>query len=181
MKFSRILIANRGEIAIRIARAATDLGLHTVAIYSEDDAQSLHTRMADEVHRIAGHGVSAYLDIDSVIQAAENTQCEAIHPGYGFLSENGMFARRCQEAGLTFIGPAVEVLELFGDKGRARAAAAAADVPIVRGINQAVSVEEAQDFFASIDPGSGMMIKAVAGGGGRGSRAITQVEEIEAA
>ena len=180
MKFSRILIANRGEIAIRIARAATDLGLHTVAIYSEDDAQSLHTRMADEVHRIAGHGVSAYLDIDSVIQAAKNTQCEAIHPGYGFLAENGMFARRCQEAGLTFIGPAVEVLELFGDKGRARAAAAAADVPIVRGINQSVSVEEAQDFFASIDPGSGMMIKALAGGGGRGSRAITQVDDIEA-
>ena len=99
MKFSRILIANRGEIAIRIARAATDLGLHTVAIYSEDDARSLHTRIADEVHRLAGHGVSAYLDIDSVIQAAKNTQCEAIHPGYGFLAENGMFARRCQEAG----------------------------------------------------------------------------------
>ena len=181
MKFNRILIANRGEIAIRIARAATDLGLRTVAIYSEDDAQSLHTRMADEAHRLAGHGVSAYLDIDGVIQAAKNTQCEAIHPGYGFLAENGMFARRCQEAGLTFIGPAVEVLELFGDKGRARAAAAAADVPIVRGINQAVSVNEAQDFFTSLDPGSGMMIKALAGGGGRGARAITRLDEIEAA
>jgi len=181
MKFNRILIANRGEIAIRIARAASDLGLHTVAIFSEDDVRSLHTRMADEVYRLAGHGVSAYLDIDSMIQAAKNTQCEAIHPGYGFLAENGMFARRCQEAGLTFIGPTVELLELFGDKGRARVAAAAADVPIVRGINQAVSVDEAQDFFTSLDPGSGMMIKAVAGGGGRGARAITQLDEIEAA
>jgi acetyl/propionyl-CoA carboxylase alpha subunit/acetyl-CoA carboxylase carboxyltransferase component len=181
MKFSRILIANRGEIAIRIVRAATDLGLHTVAIYSEDDALSLHTRVADKAHALAGRGVPAYLDIKSIIQAAKHTHCDAIHPGYGFLAENAAFARRCQDEGLTFVGPAVELLELFGDKGRARAAAAAADVPIVRGINQVVSVDEARDFFSSLGPGVGMMIKATAGGGGRGSRTVTQADEIDEA
>ncbi len=116
-----------------------------------------------------------------MIEAAKQTHCEAIHPGYGFLSEQAVFARRCQAEGLTFIGPGAELLALFGDKGRARAAAATADVPTISGINRAVSVEEAQDFFASLGEGHGMMIKAVAGGGGRGARAVSRAEEIKEA
>jgi len=180
MSFTSLLVANRGEIAIRVIRAAADLGIRTVAVYSDDDAESLHTRVADEARRLEGRGAMAYLDIDGVIEAARAAGCDAVHPGYGFLAENAEFARRCAEAGLTFVGPSVEHLELFGDKARARTAAAAADVPTLRGLDHAVSLEEAGTFLESLGAGGAMMIKAIAGGGGRGTRAVTDAAELEA-
>src|SRR3712207_6698658 len=114
MSVTKLLIANRGEIAIRIARAAADLGIPTVAVYSEDDAHNLHVRVADASHALPGHGPAAYLDIDAVLAAARASRCDAIHPGYGFLAERAELARRCAAAGLTFVGPGVEHLELFG-------------------------------------------------------------------
>ncbi|MEE8422603.1 MAG: carboxyl transferase domain-containing protein [Dehalococcoidia bacterium] len=179
MSFTSLLVANRGEIAIRVIRAASDLGLHTVAIHSEDDAAALHTRVADEARPLTGRGVPPYLDIDGVIQAAKDSGCDALHPGYGFLAENADFARRCAEQGITFVGPSVDMLELFGDKARARAAAAAADVPIFRGSDGAVSLDEAREFLASLGSGGAMMVKAIAGGGGRGTRAVTAADELE--
>ena len=181
MPIASILIANRGEIAIRIARAASDLGRRTVAVWSEDDADSLHRRMADEAHPLAGKGPSAYLDMDAVIRAAIDSGCDAVHPGYGFLSERAEFARRCAKAGLTFIGPPVEHLELFGDKARAREAALAAGVPVSRGLDRSVTLEEAREFLLGLPKGQAMIIKALAGGGGRGSRVVAGVDELDAA
>src|SRR5436853_640428 len=119
MSFTALLIANRGEIAVRIARASADLGLRSVAVYSEDDAQSLHTRAADAAQPLPGRGPRAYLDGDAVIAAARETGCDAIHPGYGFLAERADFAERCAAAGITFVGPSIAHLDLFGDKVRA--------------------------------------------------------------
>ena len=181
MTISSILIANRGEISIRIARAASDLGRRTVAVWSEDDADSLHRRMADAAHPLAGKGPSAYLDMDAVVQAALDSGCDAVHPGYGFLSERAEFAQRCAAAGLTFIGPSVEHLALFGDKARAREAALAAGVPVSRGLDRSVTLEEARDFLDGLPKGQAMIIKALAGGGGRGSRVVTGVDELDAA
>ena len=174
----KLLVANRGEIAIRIMRAAAELGVATVAVAPRDDAGSLHTGKADEAVTLDGTGAAAYLDIDRIVAAARDTGCDAIHPGYGFLAENADLARRCGEAGLTFVGPSVETLELFGDKARARAAARAAGVPVIRGIDHAVSVEEAAAFFARLGAGRGMMIKAVAGGGG--SRLVESAGDVAA-
>jgi acetyl/propionyl-CoA carboxylase alpha subunit/acetyl-CoA carboxylase carboxyltransferase component len=179
MRFKKLLIANRGEIAIRIARAAADLGLPTVAIHSEDDAASLHVRVADEAHQLPGQGAAAYLSIDNVVAAAKATGADAVHPGYGFLAERADFARACAEAHLTFVGPSPEHLDLFGDKAQARAAAIAASVPIMRGLDHAITLEEAHAFFASLGEGGAMIIKAVAGGGGRGTRAVMQASEID--
>ena len=181
MKFNALLIANRGEIAIRIARAAADLRLRSVAVYSEDDAESLHTRVADEAHPLTGIGARAYLDGDAIIAAAKATGCDAIHPGYGFLAERADFARRCTEEGITFVAPNEEHLQLFGDKARARAAAIVADVPVLHGLDHAVSKEEAINFFDSLGADGSMIIKAIAGGGGRGTRTVSEVEEIESA
>ena len=180
MHFDALLIANRGEIAIRIARAAGELGLRTVAVYSADDAASLHATVADEALALPGSGARAYLDQEGVVAAAKQAGCGAIHPGYGFLAERADFARLCADAGIVFVGPQPEHLELFGDKVRAREAAAASDVPVLRGCGQAVSLDEAKDFFASCDGGE-MIIKAVAGGGGRGTRVVRAAGEIEAA
>ena len=176
----KLLVANRGEIAIRIMRAAAELNIATVAVAPRDDAGSLHTGKADEAVTLDGVGAAAYLDIGRIVAAARDTGCDAVHPGYGFLAENAELAKQCGEAGLTFVGPRVDTLRLFGDKARARAAAAAADVPIIRGIDHAVSVEEAQAFFAELGAGRGMMIKAVAGGGGRGSRMVTNADDVAA-
>ncbi len=181
MSFHGLLIANRGEIAIRIARAAADLGLRSVAVYSEDDAASLHVRVADEAVALPGRGAAAYLDVDAILAAAAAAGCDALHPGYGFLAERADVAERCAAAGVTFVGPRPEHLALFGDKARAREAAEAAGVPVLRGIDRAVSLEEAVDFFDALGPGGAMMIKAIAGGGGRGTRAVTARDEIEAA
>jgi acetyl/propionyl-CoA carboxylase alpha subunit/acetyl-CoA carboxylase carboxyltransferase component len=179
MSLSRLLVANRGEIAVRILRAAVEMGIGTVAVYSEDDAESLHTRQADVAHPLRGAGVAAYLDGEQILAIAKDAGCDAIHPGYGFLSENAAFARRCAEEGITFAGPRVEILELFGDKVRAREAAAAAGVPVLAGTSGPTSIAEAHAFFHSLPDGEAMMIKAVAGGGGRGMRVVESAEEID--
>tara|TARA_B100001057_G_scaffold227115_1_gene227520 strand:- start:51 stop:3425 length:3375 start_codon:yes stop_codon:yes gene_type:complete len=179
MNFNGVLIANRGEIAIRIARASQDLGLRTVAVYSIDDAASLHTQIADEAVQLNGMGAPAYLDITAMIEAAKATGCDAIHPGYGFLSEQAEFAVACADAGIKFIGPAAAHLRLFGNKGQARASAIAANVPVLEGIDRSVTLDEAREFL-SRHP-QGIVIKAVAGGGGRGTRAVTDANELEEA
>nr|WP_245729687.1 carboxyl transferase domain-containing protein [Pseudomonas benzenivorans] len=178
MPFSALLIANRGEIAIRIARAAHELGIRSVAVFAADDAASLHLRKADRAVALEGRGVPAYLDMDQLIAIARAEGCQAIHPGYGFLAENAEFARRCQAAGLVFVGPSAEVLALFGDKAAARALAERCDVPLVAGINRAVSLDEAREFCAAH---GAVMLKALAGGGGRGMRAVFAEAELEQA
>ena len=172
-----VLIANRGEIAIRIARACADLGLRSVAIYSADDSASLHAAKADEAVALEGSGVAAYLDGDAVIAAAKRAGCDAIHPGYGFLSERADFARKVEEAGLVFVGPAPEALALFGDKAQARDLAARIGAPTPPGRQPIRAPAEAEAFFASLN-GAGMMVKAAAGGGGRGIRIVREQGEI---
>jgi acetyl/propionyl-CoA carboxylase alpha subunit/acetyl-CoA carboxylase carboxyltransferase component len=181
MTIRKLLIANRGEIAIRIARGAAELGIRTVAVFSEDDANSLHLCKTDEARALAGPGARAYLDVDAIVAAAQETGCDAVHPGYGFLSENAAFARACAGAQLTFVGPRPEVLDLFGDKVRAKALAASCGVPLIEGTKQATSREEAHAFFAALGPNAAMMIKAVAGGGGRGIRAVRSEAELNEA
>jgi acetyl/propionyl-CoA carboxylase alpha subunit/acetyl-CoA carboxylase carboxyltransferase component len=177
----KLLIANRGEIAVRIARTAAEMGVATVAVFSEDDAASLHTRKADEALALKGSGPAAYLDIAQVVAAAKAVGCDAVHPGYGFLSENAAFARACAEAGLTFVGPTPETLELFGDKGRARALAQQCGVPVLPGTDGPTSLKQAKTFFAGLGKGAAMMVKAVAGGGGRGMRPVMQPTDLAAA
>ena len=146
MEITGLLIANRGEIAIRIIRAANDLNLRTVAVFWEDDSESLHTKMADESYLLPGRGVQAYMSFNGILETAKNKGCNAIHPGYGFLAEQADFARRCGEEGLLFIGPSVENLKLFGDKAQARVPAARAEVPILRGINRAFRLKKPKNF-----------------------------------
>jgi acetyl/propionyl-CoA carboxylase alpha subunit/acetyl-CoA carboxylase carboxyltransferase component len=165
----RILVANRGEIAIRIMRAAAELGLQTVAVHPDDDERSLHVLRADAAYRLRGQGASAYLDIDQVIEAARATGSTLIHPGYGFLSENAELARRCDRDGLTLVGPGPRVLDLFGDKGQARRLATEHDVPVLPGTTGATTLQQVQAFAAEH---GAVMLKAVAGGGGRGMRAV---------
>ncbi len=181
MAFTNILIANRGEIAIRIARAAADLGLDATAVFATDDAQSLHVKFTDRAIALSASGPRAYLDIETMIAAARSAGCDAVHPGYGFLSESAAFARACAAAGLPFIGPSPEALDAFGDKAKARALAAKAGVPVIPGTPGAASLAEVQAFFAHLPDGAAMMIKAVAGGGGRGLRVVREAGEIEAA
>ncbi len=175
----KLLIANRGEIAIRIARAASELEIPSVAVYSEDDAQSLHVIRAEQSVGLVGRGPGAYLDIAQIVAAAKSCECDAVHPGYGFLSENADLARRCSEAEIRFVGPSAAALELFGDKVRARALALEHDVPVIQGISEAVSVEQAREFFDSLAAESAMLIKAVSGGGGRGMRIVANRDEID--
>ncbi len=181
MSFHKLLIANRGEIAIRIARAAGDAGLATVAIHSADDAQSLHVRVADAAYEIPGRGARAYLDIEAVISAARATGCDAVHPGYGFLSENATLARRCIEESIVFVGPSPEALDLFGDKAQARALAKQCGVPIIEGTSGPTSLEEARAFLESLGAGGAIMIKAIAGGGGRGMRIVDDAGKLDEA
>ncbi|SFO48134.1 Biotin-requiring enzyme [Actinomadura madurae] len=173
-----ILVANRGEIALRVVRAAAELGLRTVAVHTRDDTGSPHARRADAVRPLPGEGVAGYLDADALIAAAKETGATAVHPGYGFLSENAEFAARCASAGLTFTGPRPELLELFGDKARSRDLARAADVPVLPGTGGAVSAAEAEAFAREHGP---VMLKALAGGGGRGMRAVTDPAGVAAA
>jgi pyruvate carboxylase len=175
-----LLVANRGEIAIRVMRAAAEMGIRTVAIFSEDDAHSLHTRKADEARALHGAGVAAYLDVEQIIAVAKLAECDAIHPGYGFLAENAGFARRCGEEGITFAGPRPKMLELFGDKVQARRLANRCGVPLMPATAGAATLDEAKKFLASMGGGP-VMIKAVAGGGGRGMRAVYSPDEIEEA
>ena len=178
----RVLIANRGEIAIRIAKAAAGLGIESVAVYAPVDAQALHTRYADQVVAIGGEAdpVSAYLDIEALIAAATESGCDCVHPGSGFLSESAAFAARCAEAGLTFIGPPPAVLVLFGDKVRARAFAEQVGVSVVPG--SASALASAEDVAEIADQlGYPVMLKAAAGGGGRGMRAVESAAELSEA
>ena len=180
MSFKSLLIANRGEIAIRLARAATELDIRTVAIYAEDDSQSLHVRKADEAIALQGRGAGAYLDAGQIIAIAQEKGCDAIHPGYGFLSENADFARRCHAAGMVFIGPDAAVLETFGDKASARRLAHECGVPLGIGTNEATTLEQARAFMRQQDGGA-VMLKAMAGGGGRGMRPVYSLEDLDEA
>ena len=178
MSIQRLLIANRGEIAIRIARAAAELGIHTVAIHAEDDARSLHVRAADEARALSGVGVAAYLDIEQVVRVAQEARCDAIHPGYGFLSENAAFARRCAEAGITFVGPRPEHLDLFGDKTSARDLAVREGVPVLPGTSAPTPPAEARAFFEA-QGGAPVIVKAAGGGGGRGMRIVREAGALD--
>jgi len=176
--FRRILVANRGEIAIRVTRACRELGISPVTVHSDADVDALHVRHGDASVRIGPPSpAESYLSIDAVIEAAQQTGAEAIHPGYGFLSENAGFARAVQEAGLVFIGPPAATLESLGNKLAARRSAAAAGVPIVPGTN--VALEGDADDLAAV--GFPLMLKAAAGGGGRGMRRVDAPEEVAAA
>src|SRR5579862_5983957 len=177
--FKKILIANRGEIALRIICACKDLGIRTVAVYSEADRHSLHTRFADEAICIGPAKSSrSYLDIPAVISAAEITNAEAIHPGYGFLSENADFAEVCETSGLKFIGPKAEVMRRMGLKQQARSAMEAGGVPILPGSKGILnSLEEAIETAQQI--GYPVMLKASAGGGGRGMRVVREQGELQ--
>jgi acetyl-CoA carboxylase biotin carboxylase subunit len=177
--FEKILIANRGEIAVRVICACKDLGIRTVAVYSEADRNSLHARFADEAICIGpAKSARSYLDIPAVISAAEITNADAVHPGYGFLSENADFAEVCETSGLRFIGPKPEVIRRMGLKQVARACMAAAGVPILPGSMGILnSLEEAQGVADEI--GYPVMLKASAGGGGRGMRVVRKAEELQ--
>jgi acetyl/propionyl-CoA carboxylase alpha subunit/acetyl-CoA carboxylase carboxyltransferase component len=178
MSFKKLLIANRGEIAIRIARAAADAGIATVAIFPADDALSLHVRVADEAFEVRGRGARAYLDIESVVKAAKAAGCDAVHPGYGFLSENADFAKACAAEGIAFVGPKVSALELFGDKVAARQLAKRCGVPIIAGTSGPSSLEEIKAFFESLGSGGSVVIKAMVGGGGRGMRVVEKAADL---
>ena len=183
MSIQTLLVANRGEIAVRIVRAAQDLGLSTVAVFSQDDAGALHTTLADKAVPLGATGPAAYLDIAALVHIARQHGCQAVHPGYGFLSERADFAQSCADAGLIFIGPTAAQLRLFGDKARARRLAAEHAVPLLPG-TAAASLDEITAFFAQQrqhDPQCGVMLKAVAGGGGRGMRAVLDPAALPAA
>jgi acetyl-CoA carboxylase biotin carboxylase subunit len=177
--FQKILIANRGEIALRVICACKDLGIRTVAVYSEADRHSLHTRFADEAICIGpAKSARSYLDIPAVISAAEITNAEAVHPGYGFLSENADFAEVCETSGLRFIGPSPDVLRRMGLKHVARSAMEEAGIPILPGSRDILkSLEETLEVAKEI--GYPVMLKAAAGGGGRGMRIVRQSDEME--
>ena len=178
-KIKSVLVANRGEIAIRVFRACNEMGIKTVAIYSKEDTLSLHRNQADEAY-LVGEGkkpVEAYLDIEDIIRIAKEHDIDAIHPGYGFLSENEEFARRCGEEGIIFIGPHVEHLNMFGDKVNARAQAKLADIPMIPGSDGALRDFEQLEEFANTH-GFPLMIKAVNGGGGRGMREVHRKEDL---
>ncbi|ODT89907.1 carboxyl transferase domain-containing protein [Phenylobacterium sp. SCN 70-31] len=177
----KLLIANRGEIAIRIARTAARLGLPTVAVHSEDDARALHVRRADEAVALSGVGPAAYLDAAGVLAAAAAAGADAVHPGYGFLSESAAFARACRDAGLTFVGPEPETLDAFGDKAAARQIARHCGVATLDGTQGPTSLAEAAAFLRDLGPGGAVMVKAVAGGGGRGMRPVERPEDLAAA
>src|SRR2546426_12431243 len=176
--FQKILVANRGEIALRVICACKELGISTVAVYSEADRNSLHVRFADEGVCIGpAKSSESYLNVPSVISAAEITNVDAIHPGYGFLSENAYFAEVCEACHIKFIGPSPNVIWLMGDKARALAAMSKAGLPVLPGSNGIVpSVEAAYDIAQAI--GYPVIIKASAGGGGRGMRVIRNPEDL---
>jgi acetyl-CoA carboxylase biotin carboxylase subunit len=175
--FTRVLVANRGEIAVRVIRALHELGVEAVAVYSTADADALHVRLADRAVRIGPPAASeSYLNIASIVAAASTTGCEAVHPGYGFLAENAEFVRMCEANDLVFIGPSAHVMERMGDKALAKAEMRAAGVPLVPGSDGAASLVEAQ--AAAADLGYPVLLKAAAGGGGRGMRLVTTPAEL---
>ncbi|WP_411677602.1 acetyl-CoA carboxylase biotin carboxylase subunit [Caproicibacter sp.] len=178
--FSKILIANRGEIAVRVIRACREMGISTVAVYSEADRDALHVSLADECYCIGpARAKDSYLNMSAVLSAAAASGAQAIHPGYGLLSENAEFARLCEKCGITFIGPSPEVLFRMGDKDEAKRTMKAASVPVIPGSGLVESPEEAKQAAAEI--GYPLLIKARAGGGGRGIRLIQKEKEFDRA
>lgn len=180
-RIKKVLVANRGEIAIRVFRACTELGIRTVAVYSKEDSSAFHRFKADEAYLI-GEGkkpIDAYLDIEGIIDLAKDKNIDAIHPGYGFLSENIDFAKRCEEEGIIFIGPNSEHLNMFGDKVKAREQAVKANIPVIPGSGAIHRVEEVHEFGNK--HGFPIIIKATLGGGGRGMRIVNNKEEVEEA
>ncbi|HBS48662.1 MAG TPA: 3-methylcrotonyl-CoA carboxylase, partial [Rhodobacteraceae bacterium] len=179
--FTSLLVANRGEIALRIMRTAREMGLRTVAVHSEADRDAPHVQAADRAVCIGGAApAESYLNIPAIIEAARASGAEAVHPGYGFLAENAGFARACAEAGLVFVGPSAQAIETMGDKAAAKAAMEAAGVPVVPGYDGAdQSPERLAEEAGKV--GFPLMIKAVAGGGGRGMRLVEQAEGFAAA
>lgn len=178
--FKKVLIANRGEIAVRIIRACRELGLRTVAVFSTADRNALHAKIADEAVCIGAPAAKdSYLNEKAIIAACEITGADAVHPGFGFLSENASFARNCGKCGITFIGPAPESIEMLGDKAAAKSAMKKAGVPVIPGSDGAVpTMEEAKRLAEEI--GFPLMVKASAGGGGRGIRLVERMEDLEA-
>ena len=178
--FEKILVANRGEIAVRVIRACKEMGVRTVAVYSTADAGAFHVQIADEAYCIGGpRPQESYLNMDAILTVALESGAVAIHPGYGFLSESAEFARRCRECGVAFVGPSPEVIERMGDKDEARRTARAAEVPIVEGSDLLADADDAEAQAARI--GFPLLIKARAGGGGRGIRKVTDASEVRAA
>lgn len=172
--FRKVLVANRGEIAIRAFRAGYELGARTVAVFPHEDRNSLHRLKADEAYEIGepGHPVRAYLSVDEIVTAARRAGADAVYPGYGFLSENPDLARACEEAGITFVGPSADTLELTGNKASAVAAARAAGVPVLGSSAPSNDVDEL--VRAADEIGFPVFVKAVAGGGGRGMRRVEE-------
>jgi acetyl-CoA carboxylase, biotin carboxylase subunit len=178
--FKRVLIANRGEVAVRIIRACRELGVDAVAVYSTADRESLHVRLADRaVHIGPPLPADSYLRIPSLVAAATTTECDAVHPGWGFLAENAAFALACEDNDLVFIGPRAETIETMGDKIAAKEAMAEAGVPLVPGSDGAVDIDQAREVAAEV--GFPVLLKASAGGGGRGMRLVQSAEELDAA
>jgi acetyl-CoA carboxylase biotin carboxylase subunit len=178
--FTRVLVANRGEIAVRVIRALHELGIEAVAVYSTADEESLHVRLADRAVRIGPPAAAeSYLNISAIVAAAETTGCEAVHPGYGFLSENAEFVRTCEDNDLVFIGPSAETMERMGDKARAKAEMRAAGVPLVPGNEGVSGPDEARS--AAEELGFPVLLKAAAGGGGKGMRVVRESGEVQAA
>lgn len=174
--FDKILVANRGEVAVRVIRACRDMGVRTVAVYSPADAEALHVRLADEAYCIGGSRLAeSYLNEDAVLTCAVRSGAKAIHPGYGFFSENAGFVRECEKCGLAFVGPSADVISRMGDKDAARRTAKAAGVPVVPGCDLLKSPEEAEREARRI--GFPVLIKARSGGGGRGIRKVERVED----
>jgi acetyl-CoA carboxylase, biotin carboxylase subunit len=178
--FTRVLIANRGEVAVRIIRACRELGVEAVAVYSTADRDALHVRLADQaVHIGPPPPADSYLKIPSIIAAGTTTGCDAVHPGWGFLAENAAFAAACEDNDLVFIGPRPDTIETMGDKVAAKAAMAAAGLPLVPGSNGATGFSEAKELAQEI--GFPVLLKAAAGGGGRGMRLVKSPADLEAA
>jgi acetyl-CoA carboxylase biotin carboxylase subunit len=177
--FNKILIANRGEIAVRIIRACRNMGIRSVAVYSKEDEKSLHVQLADQRICIGeGPSKNSYLNMDRIITAARNMGADAIHPGYGFLSENSAFVRKCQENGITFIGPDADVIDKMGNKSHARKTMMEAGVPVVPGTREPVYEAETAKLLAR-EIGYPIMIKASSGGGGKGMRVAKSEDEFE--
>ncbi|WP_153502733.1 carboxyl transferase domain-containing protein [Cumulibacter manganitolerans] len=177
----KLIVANRGEIAVRIMDTAALMGLQTVAIYPDDDRGSLHVQRADEAVLIPGAGPAAYLDVEAVVEAARESRCDALHPGLGFLSENADLARRCAEEGIVFVGPDSDALRLFGDKSAARAQADGAGVPTAVATTGPTSLAQAVELMHSLGDGAAVMVKALAGGGGRGMSPVTSIDDLPVA
>jgi len=177
-KFQKVLVANRGEIAIRIIRACQELGIRTVAIYAEEDRLSLFRTKADEAYLIEDpNPVGAYLNMDTIIKLAKKKNVDAIHPGYGFLAENPVFARRCEEAGIAFIGPSAEMMMALGDKIQSKLVAKSVGVPTIPGVEEPITSDADAIEFAKV-AGYPVMLKAAAGGGGRGMRIVRKEEDL---